>query len=90
MCLAVPGRIQELRDSAGVAMATIDYGGITREACMAYIPDAKVGDYVLVHVGFAISKMDEEEANRTLALLRELGELQQLEGEAPPGEGTEP
>ena len=92
MCLAVPGRITELRDGGGIAMATIDYGGITREACMAYLPEAKVGDYVLVHVGFAITRVDEEEAARTLALLREMGELAELEdaGSVPGGSGPPP
>ena len=83
MCLAVPGKITELRDAGGIHMATVDYGGITREACMAYLPEAKVGDYVLVHVGFAISQVDEAEAARTLELLREMGELADLEGGAP-------
>jgi len=77
MCLAVPGRIVELVEGDGLAMARLDYGGVAREACMAYLPEAKVGDYVLVHVGFAISKMDEAEAARTLELLRELGELEE-------------
>ena len=81
MCLAVPGRIKDIRDAGGMAMATIDYGGVTREACLAYLPEAKVGEYVLVHVGFAISQVDEEEAARTLSLLREMGELAELEGE---------
>ncbi len=76
MCLAVPGRISELREGDGIAMGTIDYGGVTREACLAYLPEAKVGDYVLVHAGFAISRVDEEEAARTLQLLRELGEAE--------------
>jgi hydrogenase expression/formation protein HypC len=77
MCLAVPGKIVELVQGSGVAMARLDYGGVTREACMEYLPEAKVGDYVLVHVGFAISMVDEEEAARTLALLRELGEFEE-------------
>jgi hydrogenase expression/formation protein HypC len=76
MCLAVPGKIVDLVERDGIAMARLDYGGVTREACMAYLPEAEVGDYVLVHVGFAISRIDEEEAARTLALLRELGELE--------------
>jgi len=79
MCLAVPGRITELEQRGGIAMATVDYGGITREACMEYLPEAAVGDYVLVHVGFAITQVNEDEAARTLALLRELGELGDLE-----------
>jgi len=97
MCLAVPGRITELRDAGGIAMATVDYGGITREACMAYLPEAAVGDYVLVHVGFAITRVDEDEAARTLALLREMGELGELEegassplGGGPAGTGPGP
>ena len=79
MCLAVPGKITELRDDGGVPMARVDFGGIVRDACMAYLPDALPGEYVLVHVGFAISKMDEEEAARTLADLQALGELYDLE-----------
>ena len=75
MCLAVPGKITELHDEGGIPMARVDFGGIAREACMAYLPDALPGEYVLVHVGFAISKMDEEEARRTLADLEALGAL---------------
>jgi len=60
MCLAVPGKITELRDENGVPMARVDFAGITRDACMAYLPEAGLGDYVLVHVGFAISKVDED------------------------------
>ena len=79
MCLAVPGKITELHDEGGIPMARVDFGGIAREACMAYLPDALPGEYVLVHVGFAISKMDEEEAARTLLDLQALGELPDLE-----------
>ena len=75
MCLAVPGRVVELYEASGVAMARVDFGGIAREACMAYLPDARLGDYVLVHAGFAISQMDEQEAQRTLADLNRLAEL---------------
>ena len=75
MCLAVPGRITELHDDGGIPMARVDFGGIAREACMIYLPDARPGEYVLVHVGFAITKMDEQEAARTLADLKELGEI---------------
>jgi hydrogenase expression/formation protein HypC len=77
MCLAVPGKILEIEEREGVAMARLDYGGITREACLAYVPEAQPGEYVLVHAGFAISRIDEEEAARTLALLRELGEAEE-------------
>ena len=79
MCLAIPGRIVDFHDKLGVRMSRIDFGGVTREACMDYVPDARVGEYVLVHVGFAISKVDEEEARRTYQYLEELGELQELQ-----------
>jgi hydrogenase expression/formation protein HypC len=79
MCLAVPGKITELHNDGGIPMARVDFGGISREACMAYLPDAVPGDYVLIHVGFAISKMDEDEAAQTLADLQALGELSGLE-----------
>ena len=62
MCLAIPGKISALHENFGVPMAKVDFGGITREACLSYVPEARIGDYVLVHVGFAISKVDEEEA----------------------------
>jgi hydrogenase expression/formation protein HypC len=75
MCLAIPGRVTDLHEAGGVTMARVDFGGIAREACMAYLPEAKVGDYVLVHAGFAISAMDEAEAKQTLADLALMGEL---------------
>ncbi len=75
MCLAVPGKIVESYDNHGIRMSKVDFGGITREACLEYLPDAAVGDYVLVHVGFAISKVDEEEAARTFQYLAEMDEL---------------
>jgi len=75
MCLAIPGKIVEFHENQGVRMSKVDFGGITREACLEYIPDAKLGDYVMVHVGFAISKVDEEEAARTYQYLAELGQL---------------
>ena len=60
-------------------MAKVDFGGITREACLSYVPEAQIGDYVLVHVGFAISRIDEEEASRTYHYLSELDQLSELE-----------
>jgi hydrogenase expression/formation protein HypC len=78
MCLAVPGRIVEFHENHGVRMSKVDFGGITREACLEYIPDAKLGDYVMVHVGFAISKVDEEEAARTYQYLQEMGQLTEV------------
>lgn len=77
MCLAVPGRIVEVRDERGTRMATIDFDGIRKEICLAYLPDIDVGDYAIVHVGFAISKIDEASAHETLAMFRELGILEE-------------
>jgi hydrogenase expression/formation protein HypC len=79
MCLAIPGKIVEFHENQGVRMSKVDFGGITREACIEYLPDAQLGDYVLVHVGFAISKVDEEEAARTYKYLEEMKQLDELE-----------
>jgi hydrogenase expression/formation protein HypC len=76
MCLAVPGRIEELLVDDGVPMARVAFSGVLRRVCLAHVPEAVVGDYVLVHVGFALSRIDEAEAKRTLDLLAELGELE--------------
>ena len=77
MCLGIPGKVIEVREEAGLAMGRVDFGGVRKEACLAYVQDVKVGDYVIVHVGFAISKVDEEEALRTLELLDQLGAMEQ-------------
>ena len=79
MCLAIPGRISSLHDNLGVPMARVDFCGITREACLSYLPDAQIGEYVLVHVGFAISIVDEEEAARTYQYLAEMDQLSELD-----------
>ncbi len=79
MCLAIPGKVVESFDKNGMRMARVQFGGIVREACLEYVPDTKVGEYVLVHVGFAISKVDEEEAHRTYDLLQEMDQLNELE-----------
>jgi len=73
MCLGIPGRIVEIFDVAGLKMGKVDFNGVIREACLAYIPDIAVGDYTVVHVGFAISRIDETEAQRTLEILAEAG-----------------
>jgi hydrogenase expression/formation protein HypC len=83
MCLAIPGKITGLYESGAIPMGRVDFGGISREACMAYLPEAVPGDYVLVHAGFAISRMDEAEAARTLADLRALEEFAAEETENP-------
>ena len=75
MCLAIPGKIVAFLERDGVRMGKIDFGGISRDACLEYIPDAALGDYVMVHVGFAISVVDKEEAERTYALLESMGVL---------------
>lgn len=80
MCLGIPARITEMRDDLGLAVGTVDFGGVRREVCLAYVADeVEVGDYVVVHVGFAISKVDEAEARRTFEILREMSELDELE-----------
>jgi len=73
MCLAVPGKILEAEERDGSRIAKVKFGGITRQAFLNFVPEAEVGDYVMVHVGFAISKVDEEEARQTLATLEEMG-----------------
>ena len=77
MCLAIPGKIASAVERGASRIARVEFGGITREALLDLVPEAGIGDYVLVHVGVAITKIDEAEAQRTLELLRELGELQE-------------
>lgn len=79
MCLGIPGRITEIRRDAGLPVGTVDFGGVRREVCLAYVADARVGDFAIVHVGFAISLVDEEEAKRTFEVLRAMSELDELE-----------
>lgn len=79
MCLAIPGKVVEIRTQEGLHMARVQFGGVTREACLDYVPETQVGDYVLVHVGFAISRVDEDEARRTYEALAELDQLGELE-----------
>ncbi|MCU0617091.1 MAG: HypC/HybG/HupF family hydrogenase formation chaperone [Gemmatimonadaceae bacterium] len=81
MCLAVPGRIADIFEEHGTRMARLDFGGIHKTVCLAYLPDAVVGDYAIVHVGFAISRIDEASAQETLRHFRELGILEEELGE---------
>lgn len=74
MCLGVPGKIVEIYEANGLSMGKIDFGGVTREACLAYVPEAKIGDYTVIHVGFALHLISEQEAQETLALLRQIAE----------------
>jgi len=79
MCLGIPGRITELRDDRGMPMGTVDFGGVRREVCLSYVADeVKLGDYVVVHVGFAISKVDEDEALKTFEALKAMSQLDEL------------
>ncbi len=79
MCLGIPGKVIEIQDEHGLAMGKVDFGGVRKQACLEYVPEVKLGDYVIVHVGFAISIVDEEEALRTLELLTHMGDLVQQE-----------
>jgi hydrogenase expression/formation protein HypC len=88
MCLAIPGQIVETYDRHGVRMATVRFGGVTRETCVEYLPQADAGSYVLVHVGFALSVIDAEEAERTYRLLEEMNQLGELEAEQRREDGT--
>lgn len=80
MCLAIPGKITDIYTSSDLIMGKIDFGGVFREACLSYTPEAKIGDYVLIHVGFALSIISEQEAKETLALLEEISEFDQEPG----------
>jgi hydrogenase expression/formation protein HypC len=82
MCLAVPGKVVEIAGEGLVRMGRVDFCGVQRQACLAYVPEVAVGDYVLVHVGFAISRIDEQAALETLEVLAAMGELSELD--APP------
>lgn len=80
MCLAIPGKLIEIAaDPNGVRMGKANFGGIVKQVCLEYTPEVNIGDYVLVHVGFALSKVDEEEAARTYQMLEEMDQLQELE-----------
>jgi hydrogenase expression/formation protein HypC len=70
MCLGIPGRVTGVSTTGGLRMASVDFGGVRREVCLEYTPEAAVGDYVVVHVGFAISRVNAAEAERTLAVIR--------------------
>lgn len=77
MCLGIPGKIIEIDDASGMKMAKIDFGGVIRQACIEAIPEAKIGDYTIIHAGFAINILSEAEATDTLNLLQEIADLNQ-------------
>ena len=82
MCLGIPGKIIEILDNPGLKMCKMDFGGVIREVCIETIPEAKVGDYAIVHAGFALNLLSEEEANETLSLLREIAMLEDSDAES--------
>ena len=77
MCLSIPGKITEITQDGSLLMGLVDFGGITRDVCLDYVPEAQVGQYVLIHVGFAISVLDEEEAMERLNTIRELADFEE-------------
>lgn len=87
MCLAVPGKIIEIFERGGLPMGKIDFGGVFREACLSYVPEAQVGDYTVIHVGFALNLLSEDEALETLAMLKEIADLGDELGPGLPLEG---
>ena len=72
MCLGIPGKVIEIYQNGDMKMGKVDFGGVVKEACLEFIPDIEIGEYTIIHVGFGISKLDEEEAQRTLEMLREM------------------
>ena len=83
MCLGVPARIEEIYQKDGLKMARVDFGGVFREVCLDYVPEANVGEYCIIHVGFAISLLSETEAKETLALLNEIASIEEELGPEP-------
>ena len=84
MCLGIPGEIVDVRDDDGLRVGRVRFAGITRDVCLDYVPDAAVGEYVLVHVGFAISRIDREEAARAYRVLEEIGQTGELTSDREP------
>lgn len=84
MCLGVPGRITETHNDRGTPMATVDFGGVTKTVCLVYTPDASIGDYTIIHAGFAIAILDEKAAQLSLDLFEEIGIVEPATGQAAP------
>ena len=84
MCLGVPGKIVDVYEKNGLKMAKVDFGGVFREACLSYVPEAQVGEYCIIHVGFAISLLSEKDAMETLELLKEMGTFEEELGTETP------
>jgi hydrogenase expression/formation protein HypC len=75
MCLAIPGKVEEITSEGGLRLGRVNFGGVVKRVCLDYVPEVEVGDYTIVHVGFALSKIDEETAEQTLAEFRAMGAL---------------
>ncbi|MBP7694404.1 MAG: HypC/HybG/HupF family hydrogenase formation chaperone [Anaerolineales bacterium] len=93
MCLGIPGKVIEIYTAGGVRMGRVDFDGLVKEVCLAYLPELQLGDYTIVHVGFAITQLDEASALESLKLFRELGAFEEellASGEAEPAAGTPP
>lgn len=76
MCLGIPGKIMKIWEESGTRMATVDFGGTTKKVCLAYLPDLEIGEYTIVHAGFALTRLDEESANNTLRMFSDMGVLE--------------
>ena len=88
MCLAVPGRVESIREEQGTRMGRVNFGGVVKDVCLTFLPDVAVGDYTIVHVGFAISKIDEASARATLQTFADLGLLEEGLAELREGEAA--
>lgn len=75
MCLGIPGKVVEIYEANGTRMGRVDFGGVTKEVCLAYVPEVELGDYTIIHVGFAITRLDEQSAQESLRLFQEMGRL---------------
>ncbi|BAM00482.1 MULTISPECIES: HypC/HybG/HupF family hydrogenase formation chaperone [Caldilinea] len=87
MCLGIPGQVKEIYEVNGVRMGKVDFAGIVKEVCLAYVPEIEVGDYTIVHVGFAITQLDEASAQESLRLFEEMGRLEEELGSSEEGTG---
>ncbi len=79
MCLGIPGKIVEIHETGGLRMGKVDFGGVAKEACLEYVPEAQIGDWTIIHVGFALNILTEQDAQETLALLNEMDAFDELE-----------
>jgi hydrogenase expression/formation protein HypC len=88
MCLGIPGKVIEIYETDGVRMGKADFGGLVKEICLAYVPEVVVGDYTIVHVGFAITQLDEQSAQESLALVQQIRSLDEEFGRVEAGEAS--